>query len=129
VNVVLDSSAVLAFLNQETGVNAVREILEGTADRYISTVSCAEVLTRLVESGLETEEATWTLDVLPLVRVDFDFRQAQGVADLRSATRPFGLSFGDRACLALAAHLGATAVTANRLWASADFGVEVQLIR
>jgi PIN domain nuclease of toxin-antitoxin system len=45
---------------------------------------------------------------------------------LRITTRGRGLSFGDRACLALANSLGATILTADRTWAGLD---RVELIR
>jgi PIN domain nuclease of toxin-antitoxin system len=35
---------------------------------------------------------------------------------LRPLTRALGLSLGDRACLALAANLGATALTTDSAW-------------
>ena len=46
-------------------------------------------------------------------------------------TRPYGLSHGDRACLALARHLDVPAVTADRPWAGIadEVGVRVELIR
>ena len=46
-----------------------------------------------------------------------------------ASTRKAGLSLADRACLALALDLGATAVTADRAWAKVDVGVEVKVIR
>jgi PIN domain nuclease of toxin-antitoxin system len=39
------------------------------------------------------------------------------------------LSLGDRACLALGLRLGSPVVTADRVWATVDVGVEIVLIR
>ena len=52
-------------------------------------------------------------------------------AQLRAATRELGLSLGDRACLALARGLQATAVTADRAWAelAEATGVRIEVIR
>ena len=57
--------------------------------------------------------------------------QAQRSAELRLATRTAGLSLGDRACLALAAELGAPALTADRSWTgiAEAAGVAVQVVR
>jgi PIN domain nuclease of toxin-antitoxin system len=46
-------------------------------------------------------------------------------------TRMAGLSFGDRACIALAGRLGARAVTADRSWAgiAGAVSVAVMLVR
>jgi PIN domain nuclease of toxin-antitoxin system len=44
-------------------------------------------------------------------------------------TRHAGLSLGDRACLALGEGLGYPVITADRVWASLDLGIEVVVIR
>jgi PIN domain nuclease of toxin-antitoxin system len=51
------------------------------------------------------------------------------VARLRALTRAYGLSFGDRACLALARRLGLPALTAERAWAELDLGIPVEVLR
>jgi PIN domain nuclease of toxin-antitoxin system len=50
-------------------------------------------------------------------------------AEARALTQPaiWGLSLGDRACLALAAALGVPAVTADRSWQSVAEAVGVQV--
>ena len=47
----------------------------------------------------------------------------------RNVTRAAGLSLGDRACLALAKSQGGLVLTADRVWATLDIGVEIELIR
>jgi ribonuclease VapC len=71
------------------------------------------------------------LDNLRLERVPFDERLAYRAGMLLPQTRAAGLSFGDRACLALALQLDAKAMTADRAWSRiADaVGVEIELIR
>ena len=64
------------------------------------------------------------LDIRPLTAA-----QAFAVGHLRPTTRALGLSLGDRACLALAAELGAVAVTTDREWAKSDVGAVVEVIR
>jgi PIN domain nuclease of toxin-antitoxin system len=61
--------------------------------------------------------------------VAFDELQARATAQLRSLTRHFGLSPADRACLALGDRLRCAVVTADRIWASLDVGVEIVVIR
>jgi PIN domain nuclease of toxin-antitoxin system len=41
----------------------------------------------------------------------------------------FGLSLGDRACLALARMRRLPAVTADRAWARLDLGIAIELVR
>jgi len=61
--------------------------------------------------------------------VTFDAESAYAAAMLRDRTRQFGLSLGDRACLALGAARGLPVLTADRSWAELSIGVEVRLIR
>jgi PIN domain nuclease of toxin-antitoxin system len=61
--------------------------------------------------------------------VDFDLQQALFAGELARLTRPFGLSLGDRACLALAASRGATAWTTDTEWKKLKVGVKIHLVR
>ena len=123
---VLDASALLALLNQEEGAEKVAPFL---ADAVISTVNLAEVVTRLALAGMPESAIRETLDLLPLETVPFDVEQGIEVGLLAPATRPSGLSLGDRACLVLARRLGVAAVTADQAWVGIDTGVPVELIR
>lgn len=124
--IVLDSSAVLALIFAETGAEAVLSKLPGGA---ISTVNHGEVLARMVERGQSFAEARKVLGRMQLNLVPFDQSQAERAAELRHSTRRFGLSLGDRACIALAERLGASVMTADRRWAEAPLPVEIELIR
>jgi ribonuclease VapC len=124
---VLDSSAVLAYLNQEPGAEIVHAAI--AADAAVVTVNFCEVLTRLLEAGRTMGEIDAELQFLPLTMTVFDEDLARRAAALRGATRHRGLSLGDRACLALAARLGVPAITADRAWSGLGVGVEIRLIR
>lgn len=50
-------------------------------------------------------------------------------ASLIKHTKPFGLSLGDRACLALGMKMNLPVLTADRAWAKLDLGVQVNLLR
>jgi ribonuclease VapC len=60
--------------------------------------------------------------------VPFDAEMAYRAGCLRSLTKSAGLSFGDRACLALADSLDVPALTSDRAWASLNLNIRVQLI-
>lgn len=122
---VLDSSAILAVLNQETGaVKAIRYFPESV----VSAVNAAEVLARLAEKSNDIKAAREAFDLLQLLVVDFDISQAERSAELRPLTKHLGLSLGDRSCLALAMLSKATAVTADRAWKKIKF-CKVDVIR
>jgi ribonuclease VapC len=67
--VVLDSSALLAFLCRESGMEVVAPRLRNA---QLSTVNYAEVLAKLAELGVEAGIVRGILDNLEVRIVDFD---------------------------------------------------------
>ena len=124
--IVLDSSALLCLLNDEEGAELVAAALPIAA---ISAVNLAEVVAKLRERGLALEEIRAALAGLSLDVRPFAAAQAYETGDLRPSTRALGLSLGDRACLALAAELGAPALTADREWQKLKLGINVRVVR
>lgn len=123
---VLDASAVLATVSDEPGGKEVEAWLKKAC---ISAVNFSEVVTKLTERDVP---AALIGDLLAEVDLDvrnFDRNLAEQAGFLRAVTRSHGLSFGDRACLALAAELGRPVITTDRAWAKLDIGIEVVLIR
>ena len=123
---VCDASAVLALLNREPGHERIGEML---ADAHINCVNLAEVATKLLEKGLDTQVVKERLSELGMRVVPFDATLAFQTAELRGATRSRGLSLADRACLATAAHLGLPAITTDRIWKKLRLGIDIQVIR
>jgi PIN domain nuclease of toxin-antitoxin system len=124
--VVLDASALLALLNSESGSQAVAARL---SDGMLSTVNLSEVVAKLSERGVPEYEIRIALDGLGLEVVPFDQSTAYRAGLLRRATRPMGLSLGDRACLALALQRAAPVFTTDRSWKMLRIGVKVHAIR
>lgn len=127
-DIVLDASAVMAFLQEESGCERIEPHLRSAR---ISSVNLAEVVTKLQDRGLSDAEIDETLDLLGLTVRAFDEQTAIIAGKLRAATRNAGLSLGDRACLALAVHEGSPAWTADKEWltVAAAIGVTVVTIR
>ncbi|MFZ0526129.1 MAG: type II toxin-antitoxin system VapC family toxin [Xanthobacteraceae bacterium] len=123
---VLDSSAILAILNNEPGADAVEEMLD---DALVSTVNYAEVVAKLVERGGTSAQAQSVLRSIALTTSNFDILLAQRTGALRAETEKRGLSLGDRACLALAEREGVPALTGDRNWVGAVSGIEIRLFR
>jgi PIN domain nuclease of toxin-antitoxin system len=126
---VLDASAVLALVKCESGQEVVEAALVSGA--VISTVSLTEVITRLLRDGAPEVTVRQTIERLPITSVDFDSDLALAAGWLSNLTRPYGLSLGDRACLALARRANAPAMTSDRMWERVGplIGVTVVLIR
>ncbi len=123
---VLDASALLAFLFGESGADVVAARLPGA---LVSAVNLSEVAARALEKGIPLDRFDYELGRLPLTVVPFDAPLSKVAAALRVPTRPFGLSFADRACLALCLDRGLPAVTGDRDWTKTNVGVEVVVFR
>jgi PIN domain nuclease of toxin-antitoxin system len=118
---VLDASALLSILLDERGHERVDEILDRSR---IHAVNLAEVVGRLVRSGMPTESAVATLHELQLeVEEEFGAGQAEFCGVLLGTRRDLGLTLGDCVCLTTAAWSGAVAVMADRQWKQLDGAV------
>jgi ribonuclease VapC len=123
---VLDASAVLCLLQEEKGAERVAEALP---DAMIGAVNYSEVVAKLVEAGIDEVTVDSLIDKLQLKVIPFDRTQARLAGSFRAATRKLGLSLGDRACLALAAAEGATALTCERIWTKFEAPCKVESLR
>lgn len=123
---VLDASAVLCLIRGEPGAAVVQAALPSSS---LSAVNLSEVVAKMVDLGMDAALIAKVLDPLQLRAVPFDADQARESGMLRQSTRALGLSLGDRACLALAARLGATALTTDQAWAALDQVAAIRLAR
>ncbi len=126
---VLDASAVLALLNREPGHEQVMAVLPMAA---IGTVNLTEVISKLCERGVPSDAALEAVQCLGVEIVVHSLAHAKRAGELRPMTKGFGLSLGDRACLALGRERGAVVMTAERHWderVAAVAGVGIQRIR
>ncbi len=126
--VVLDASALLALFKGEPGGEQVDAALS-EAECLMSSVNLAEFVGKLVLEGASAAKALEIIHELPLEIIDFSAIDALCSGELIRITKPYGLSLGDRACLALAKSRRAVALTADRVWTKFDVGVAVACIR
>lgn len=125
-SIVLDTSAVLAFLDDEPGAEEVFRVIRFAS---ISTVNLAEVYTKLTERGRAGDEAFSAVRNAIGQIVPFTAQMAEMTGSLRTETRKSGLSLGDRACIALGVALGAEVYTSDRVWADLILPCTIKLIR
>jgi PIN domain nuclease of toxin-antitoxin system len=125
--IVLDASALLAVLNREPGAEKITpRLLSGATS---SSVNLAEVQSKLVSRGIKPDEA-WEATISPIREASaFTDDQAKIAGSLIAQTSAFGLSLGDRACLALGIALKAPVYTADRSWRNLKLGVRIHLVR
>lgn len=124
--VVLDASALLAVILEESGADRV---LEAGPNYLMSAVNFGEVLTKIVERGGAIADVQARIAPLAIRLQAFGEVDAIEVARLRPLTRHLGRSFGDRACLGLAGTLGVPLLTADGKWSALDIGVDIIQIR
>lgn len=130
--IVLDSAAVLAMILNEPGGKRVLSLLDSLESDVdvqvaISSVNWCETLTRMQREKLGMSGIRLAA---VLVGVElFPFGKVEAEAAARYALVNPALSLGDRACLALAKSLQATAWTTDRLWVNCALDVQVELIR
>ena len=125
--IVLDASAVMAVINGEVGADKLTPRILSTA--MTSTVNLAEVHGKLIHRGFSRDDAWAAANGTIHEAVPFTAEQAKTAGDLVTQTRAFGLSLGDRACLALAIARHATVYTADRSWKNLNVGIQIHLIR
>jgi len=129
---VLDASALLAYLGNESGADVVADAIAGGAT--ISAVNLGEALSTLAARGSDPVDVASDLTDRGLLDgaiavEDFTTTDAIEVARLRPLTHSAGLSLADRACLALARRLCTPVLTADQAWTRLTLDVDVRPIR
>ena len=126
--VVLDASALLAYLQDEPGSDAVYDVLDGA---LMSSVNFSEVANRIAARGIDPRPVLDDVLEFALDIVDFTFTCSLRLMDLREWEQRLdvALSLGDRCCLATAMDAGLPVLTADREWRSFQDLVDVRLIR
>ena len=123
---VLDASALLAFLNSEPGADIVLGVLH---DAIISAVNYSEVLKKTIERNGSAERVSNIIRDLAVAIIPFDEAHATAAATLYPQAKPHGMSFADRACLALGVQRRITVLTAERKMKLVTLPIKVKLIR
>jgi PIN domain nuclease of toxin-antitoxin system len=124
---VLDASAILAMIFQEPGAEQLTEEILDNA--VASTVNLAEVQTKLVKKGYDPEVAWEDALLLETPPEPFTADQAKMAGSLIATTEKYGLSLGDRSCLALAIALNAPVYTTEQVWKNLKVGIPIHVIR
>ena len=123
---VLDASALLAYLQNELGSDAVEAML---TESIISSVNWAEVVQKSIAAGVSVDGMRDDLEAVGLIVSPFTPEEAEIAGRLWQQTRQYGLSLGDRACLSLGIRLNVPLLTADQIWASLNLPITVQVVR
>jgi len=124
---VFDASAILCLIQLERGSEKLTPEIRETA--VASSVNMAEVQGKLVKNGWDPETA-WGDALSSVSEVEaLTASQAKQVGTLIRSTFQYGLSLGDRSCLALAIALNAEVYTTEKLWKNLKLGIPIHVIR
>ena len=113
---VLDASAILAFVQDESGAEVVESAFAD--DPLCSAANWSEVAQKVLAAGRDWDLvrallASYGIQVEPVSGDDAEWAA-------RRWRRGEGLSLADRLCLALATRLDSDVLTADTLWGSSD---------
>ncbi|MFT3886904.1 MAG: type II toxin-antitoxin system VapC family toxin [Arachnia sp.] len=116
--IVLDASALLAYLRGEPGADRVEDALP---EGVVGAANWSEVAQKVIAAGGDWGHAkvllmSYGLQIEPVTDAD-----AECAATLWRAGS--GLSLGDRLCVALGRRLGLAVLTADRAWGESP-GIE-----
>jgi len=126
-DVVLDASALLAYVKREAGGEKVAPFLRHAC---ISSVNYQEVLYSLISKHtISLAEARAAIAKTNLKIIPFTEEQAVITASFHKQALSIGLSLGDRACLALGIYMQAKVVTADTPWKKLRLNVSLIVIR
>jgi PIN domain nuclease of toxin-antitoxin system len=112
--IVLDASAMLALLFDESGAETVRDTASGEDAVAMSAANYSEVLQKVEQRGGDVDATASRIEAM--VRLE-PVTGADAVHAARLWRKGQGLSLGDRLCLALARRLDCEAYTMDAEWA------------
>ncbi|WHA07574.1 type II toxin-antitoxin system VapC family toxin (plasmid) [Candidatus Megaera polyxenophila] len=123
----LDTSALIALLKKESGYEVIENVIASNA---ISSVNLSELVAVLTRSGVSEQDIDEIIsDLVPEI-VPFCEAISIKTGKLAKLTQNYGLSLGDRACIALGITLGLPIYTADKVCAELKLeNTDIRLIR
>lgn len=124
--VVLDASALLAYLQDEPSGEEIEALL---TESVISSVNWAEVVQKSIAANVIVDGMSDDLKALGLEIYPFTPEDGEITGRLWQQTRQCGLSLGDRACLSLGLRLSIPVLTTDRAWTNLGLALDVRVVR
>ena len=125
--VLFDASALLTVIQEEEGVGKLEEVIPIAS---ISSVNLSEVISVLARSGMPRDIITTTIKSSVTEVIPFLQEEAEFAGHLINDTKKFGLSFGDRACIATGLIHKLEIYTTDQAWGRLKLnGLKITLAR
>jgi PIN domain nuclease of toxin-antitoxin system len=125
--IVFDSSALIMLFAKEPGYEIIRQHMKYAV---ISSVNIAEVYKYCIEvQQLSEEDCRHLIKLSGIKIIDFCEEQALITARIINHTRQYGLSLGDRSCIALAMFKNCSILTCDKIWQKVDLDVNFIMAR
>ena len=126
-NIVFDSSVLIMLFAKEPGYEAVRGYMRHA---IISTINIAEVYKYCIEvQNLGPDDCRNLIKLCGIKIIDFCEQQALISATIIKNTKQYGLSLGDRGCIALATLKNCPILTCDKIWQKVDLNIEFIMAR
>ena len=111
--VLLDTSALIALLKKEHGFDIIEDIIANSA---ISSVNFSEFVAVLTRSGIKENEINEIItDIVPEI-IPFCIDTSILAGKLAFLSKDYGLSLGDRACIATGEFYKMEIYTTDKIW-------------
>ena len=125
--IVFDSSALIMLFAKEPGYEQVKQHMKYA---IISSINIAEVYKYCIDVQNLTEDDCRNLIKLTGIKIiDFCEEQALITAKIIKQTKQYGLSLGDRGCIALAILGNYHILTCDKIWQKVDIDVQFIMAR
>ena len=125
--IIFDASAVIALLAKEKGFEVIKRHLKNA---IISSINISEVYKYCIDKqNLTADECKNIMGISGIKIIDFDEKQALIAADIYPKNKEYGLSLGDRACIALAIEKKHPILTCDKIWEKINIDVKFIMVR
>lgn len=119
----LDASAYIAYIGKESGYNEVQSIIDRAS---INMVTYTEIISFYARKGVDNILLKKICKYLDIIGINEEISFNAGI--MIKISQEYGLSLGDRICLATATHFHLPIYTADKIWLNLAAKLDVNII-
>ncbi len=107
----LDASAYIAYLNKESGFEIIKNIINKSS---INTITYTEIISFYAKKIIDEYTLKELCQYIHIIDVNEDICFNAG--NIMKISKEYGLSLGDRLCLAIAIYFKLDVYTSDKIW-------------